>query len=99
MTGFKGDVVIKLKKDFSKTLINIHCICHRLALACADSGDEFIRNFKKNLIELWMFFKNSSKRLKIYVKMTIKFKEFDSLSNKQKKNIVKKIKKLVGHVG
>ena len=48
MTGSKGGVATKLKNDFSKTLINIHCICHRLALACADTGDEFkfMRNFE-----------------------------------------------------
>ena len=95
MTGSKGGVATKLKKDFSKTLINIHCICHRLALACADTGDEFkfIRNFEENLIEIGKFFKNSSKRLKIYVKTTLKCKQFDSLSNKRKKNIVKEVKK------
>ena len=94
MTGSKGGVATKLKKDFSKTLINIHCICHRLALACANTGDEFkfIRNFEENLIEIWKFFRNSSKHLKIYVKMTLKCKQFDS-SNKRKKNIVKKVKK------
>ena len=95
MTGSKGGVATKLKNDFSKTLINIHCICHRLALACADTGDEFkfMRNFEENLIEIWKFFKNSSKRLKMYVKTTLKCKQFDSLSNKRKKNIVKKVKK------
>ena len=95
MTGSKGGVATKLKEDLCKTMINIHCICHRLALACADTGDEFkfIRNFEENLIELWKFFKNSSKRLKIYVTTTLKSKEFDMLSSKRRKNIVKKMKK------
>ena len=26
-------------KHVNKVLFNFHCICHRLALACADSGD------------------------------------------------------------
>ena len=52
-----------------------------------------MRNFEENLIEIWKFFKNSSKRLKICVKTTLKCKQFDSLSNKRKKNIVKKVKK------
>ena len=65
MTGAKG-VAIKLREEFSKSTINIHCICHRLALACADTGAnyKFIRSFEENLIELWKFFKNSPKRLK-----------------------------------
>ena len=51
MTGEKGGVAKKLK-DFSKTMINIHCICHRLALAGADTGDDskFIRDFGETLI-------------------------------------------------
>ena len=75
-------------------MINIHCICHRLALACADTGDEFkfIRNFEENLNELWKIFKNSSKRLKIYVTTTLKSKEFDVVKQ-AKENIVKKMKK------
>lgn len=30
-----------------KTLLSIHCICHRLALACSDTGDElsFVKDF------------------------------------------------------
>ena len=76
-------------------MINIPCICHRLALACADTGGEFkyIRNFEENLIELWKFLKNSSKRLKIKVTTTLKSKEFDMLSSKRRKNIAKKTKK------
>ena len=59
-------VAIKLREEFSKSTINIHCRCHRLALACADTGVnyKFIRSFEENLIELWKFFKNSPKRLK-----------------------------------
>ena len=69
MVGVKGGVAAKLREDFTQTMINIHCICHRSALACGDSGDnyKFIKNVEENLIELWNFFKNSSKRLHIYV--------------------------------
>ena len=38
MTGAKGGVATKLREEFSKSIINIHCICQRLALACADTG-------------------------------------------------------------
>ena len=64
-------------------------------MACADTGDDFkvIRNFEENLIELWKFFKNSPKRLKIYVRVALKSKEFDALLNKRKKNVAKKMKK------
>ena len=84
-----------LLNDFTSSMVNVHCICHRLALACADTGDDykFINSFETNPIELSKFFKNSSKRLKIYIRTTLKCKEFDTLSNKCQKNIVKKVKK------
>ena len=65
MMGSKGGVASKLQNDFSSIMINMHCICHRLALPCTDTGDDykFINSFEMNLIELWKFFKNSSKQL------------------------------------
>ena len=95
MTGAEGGVAAKFWQDFASTMINIHCICHRLALACVDTGDDykFINSFEENRIKLWKFFKNSSKRLKIYVRIALKCKEFDTMSNKRQKNIVKRVKK------
>ena len=67
MVGKKGGVAIKLKTQSASKKCNIH----RLALACADTdGDyKFIRNVKEILVELWRFFKNSPKRLHIYMKV------------------------------
>ena len=61
MVGKKGGVATKLKTNFALKTFNIHCICHRLALACADTGDDykFIRNVGEILIEL----RDSSKTL------------------------------------
>ena len=39
-TGKYNGVAAKFKElESCKIMINIHCICHRLALACADTGD------------------------------------------------------------
>ena len=38
MTGSRNGVAAKLRETVP-TLINIHCICHRLALACNDAND------------------------------------------------------------
>ena len=94
MVGNKGGVAAKLKKNFATTMINIHCICHRLALACGDTGDEykFINYFEETMIGLWAFFKNSSKRLKIYIRIALKCK-FTSMTKKRQKNAVKTVKK------
>ena len=46
------------------------------------------------MIELWSFFKNSPKRLHIYIyEVNSQFKEFDSLTEKKKKNYIKHLKK------
>lgn len=95
MVGEIGGVAAKLRKDFIPTMINIHCICHRLALACGDTGDDykFIQNIEENILSLWAFFKNSSKRLHIYIKIALKSKQFDTLTPKRRKAIVKRMKK------
>ena len=46
MVGKKVSVETKLKINFALKMFNIHFICHRLALACANTCDDykFIRN-------------------------------------------------------
>ena len=55
----------------------------RLALVSADTRDElkFVCSFKKNMNELWKFFKISSKWLRVYVKTALNYKEIDLLPN------------------
>ena len=55
----------------------------RLALVSADARDElkFVCSFKKNMNELWKFFKISSKWLRVYVKIALNSKEIDLLPN------------------
>ena len=38
MTGKRNGVASRLRAG-SKTLINVHCICHHLAPACGDAND------------------------------------------------------------
>ena len=73
MVGKKSGVATKLKTNFAVKMLNIYCICHRIALACADTCDDykFQRNAEEILIELWRFFKTSPKRLHIYMKVTL----------------------------
>ena len=98
MTGKYNGVAAKFKElESCKTMINIHCICHRLALACADTGDalKFIQEFEKTMLDLWTFFKNSPKWLKTYIKTTLEARNFDQMSKCQKKKLVCKVKKAV----
>ena len=55
MTGQEKGVAAKFRKvEESSTVLNIHCLCHRSALACSDIGDElkFIEDFELILIQL-----------------------------------------------
>ena len=95
MTGVKGGAAAKLRNEFTSTMINVHCVCHRLALACADTGDDykFINSLEETLLNLWKFFKNSPKRLKIYIRIALSCKDFDKITKKGQKKMVKRLKK------
>ena len=98
MTGGNTGVAARLRQhQVLKCMLNIRCICHRLALACADPSDQltFLKEFETTLIQLWAFFKNSPRRLNIYAKTVLKMHDLETLPPKKKKNAVKKIKKAV----
>ena len=53
MTGKYDGVATRLKELKSyKTMANIHCVCHRLTLSCAGTGDafKFIQEFEKQCL-------------------------------------------------
>ena len=74
-------------------MIYIHCIFHRLALTCSDTNDEYkvIQNVEKYLIELRKCFKNSPKRLRIYINVALKSRNFEGLLLKELKKVVKRM--------
>ncbi|XP_066298487.1 zinc finger protein 862-like [Branchiostoma lanceolatum] len=64
MIGRKGGVATLLKVD-NQTMINIHCVAHRAALAIGQAGGrvKYIgETFKPNLLSLFLFYNNSSVR-------------------------------------
>lgn len=71
MTGSRNGVAAKLRETVP-TLINIHCICHRLALACNDANDNLtpISQVETVLRQLWSFFENSAARSAVYVQIS-----------------------------
>ena len=64
MTG-EHDVAARLKR-VNKVLLNFHCICHRLALACADTGDSIKYREKKASSRKW---KASSRKRGIFLRI------------------------------
>ena len=47
------------------------------------------------MLDLWTFLKNSPKRLKTYIKTTLEARNSDQMSKRQKKKLVRKVKKAV----
>ena len=70
MTGKQNGVAALLRKEHPG-IINIHCICYKLALACADTKTELkdIDLAQLTLQQLWKFFQNSPKRTSVYLKV------------------------------
>ena len=94
MTGKRNGVAVQLRRE-CKLILNVHCICHRLALACGDANDDlnYIKVVEKVLVQLWTFFKNSAKRSATYAKAAVAAKALVVQNDKSKKVIAKKVKK------
>ncbi|VDI25979.1 Hypothetical predicted protein [Mytilus galloprovincialis] len=62
MVGKKNGVAAKLK-NIVPTLLSVHCICHRLALACTDTNKdiEYISILERIFTQLWKYFDDSPK--------------------------------------
>ena len=69
MTGIHNGVAARLKR-VNHVMLNFHCICHRLALACCDSGNEtkYIKEVEGILTQIWTFFEQFPKRLNNFFK-------------------------------
>ena len=93
MLGSRTGLAARLK-EVNSTIISIHCICHKLALACVDTAKdvEYIGAVEDLLRQLWKYLENSPKRMAIYLKVQQEVRSFD-LSKKSRKVITKKLKK------
>ena len=96
MTGKRNGVASKLCEE-SKLLLSMHCICHRLVLACNDVNDDVacIKTVEKILIQLWSLFHNSAKKTAAYAKAVVNYNQI-SLSSQVRKKIGKSFKKAKG---
>jgi len=76
MIGKHNGVTAQLK-EVNPVIINVHCICHNLALACTDTNKEiaYIKQVEDTLRQLWTYFDNSPKCLAVPLKMQINIKK------------------------
>jgi len=95
MIGQNNGVVAQLKK-VNPVIINVHCICHKLALACTDTNKEiaYIKRVEETLRQLWTYFENSPERLAVLLKTQINIKKSSlQLTEKSKQILVKRLTK------
>ena len=81
MLGKHNGVAAKLKEK-APALVNVHCVCHKLALACVDSVSSlnFIKNVETMLRQLWQWFENSPKRMAALLSVQVNVKASKNLS-------------------
>jgi len=93
VAGQKNGVAAQLKQLNSK-LLNVHCICHRLALACTGASEEtkYIPQVEGILLQIWKFFPNSPKRTAVLVKAQESWRKM-KLSDKARSAVAKKVQK------
>jgi len=74
MVGKHNGVSALLKRE-NPRLINVHCICHRLALACGDSNNEvqYMLTIEHLLLQLYKWLENSCAKTAAYLKMQFLF--------------------------
>lgn len=81
-------------KRLNPAIVIIHCICHRLALACGDSNNEtaYITSVETNLTQLWNFFAQSPKRSAILAKCQVEYSKLN-LSGKAERQVMRRVQK------
>lgn len=86
-------VAAKLKAIVPSVIV-FHCVCHRLALAYADSNKElsYIEKVTSYLTELWKLFEYSNQKMAVFMKTQLNLCNLQLLPNVKRKT-AKKIKK------
>ena len=81
-------------KQINSKLINVHCVCHRLALACAGASDDtkYITQVEGVLLQLWKFFAKSPKQSALLVKAQEWWRKM-KLLEKARSVVAKKVRK------
>ena len=94
MTGPNSGVATRLK-ELNKHLVSIHCICHKLSLACCDTneGIVYVQEVERWLFQVWKFFENSPRRLAAYLKIQLNFKKLQEPSKKAKDKCLHRLAK------
>jgi len=87
MVGKHNGVAALLKRE-NPRLINIHCICHRLALACGDSNNEvqYMLTIERLLLQLYKWLENSCVKTAAYLKMQLRVRDMQLPAEESKRH-------------
>jgi hypothetical protein len=93
MVDKNGGLVKKLKDDHP-ALVAIHCICHRLALACVDTNADLqnIKEMEGHMTRIWKLFHYSSVKLAALLKAQTEVHTM-TLSDSTKKLLTRTMKR------
>ena len=93
MLGVRSGLATRLKELYP-TLISVHCICHKLALACADTSKDldYIAGVERDVRTLWKAIENSPKRTNMYLSVQEELKSL-RLQDQSKKIVARRLKK------
>lgn len=93
MLGKKNGLGALLKND-APDLVVVHCICHKLALACTDTCAQLkkIKTVEVEVTQLWRVFDNSPKKLSVYLKIQQQINHITMKPDVEKK-ITRRLKK------
>ena len=64
MVGRENGVAVRLTRD-CPSMVAVHCVAHRLALACSQAAKAFpeLGRYKRTLISIYSYFSHSSKHV------------------------------------
>lgn len=87
MVGKNRGVSALLKRE-NPRLINVHCICHRLALACSDSNNEiqYMLTIERLLVQLYKWLENSCVKTAAYMKMQLRLQNMQLPAEESKRH-------------
>ena len=82
MLGHNNGVAAKLKAIVPSVIV-VHCICHQLTLACADSHQElsYTEKVTTYLTELWKPFEFSDQKMAVFMKTQLNLCNLQLLPN------------------
>ena len=80
MVGKNNGIAALLKRE-NPRLVNVHCICHRLALEV-----EYMLTIERLLVQLYKWLENSCVKMAAYLKMQLRLRDMQLPADESKRH-------------